>query len=99
GTVERIVVRAQLLEDLGAIRAGVLVALPCVDCVTPSGQPDRLHRLAKGAVRVSLPGSQLEHDARLQCGNGEGCKGNVLMPALNVAQPPRLIEDERIAQR
>ena len=97
--VERIVVDAQVLEDLRRVRARVLVAFPGVDGVAAGLQAERLHGLAKGAVRIAFPGSELDEEPRPQRSDGEEGKGNVFVPAVDVGQPPRLLEHERVGQR
>jgi hypothetical protein len=96
--VERVVVGAQLLEDLGPVRPGVDVALPRVDGVAARPEAERLHRLAERAVGIALPRPELDEHPGPQRGDGEERERNVLVPAVDVGQPPRLVEDDLVAQ-
>ena len=98
GAVEGIVMCPQVLEDLRSVRARVRVAFPRVDRVAPGLQRERLHGLAERAVRIALPGPELDQCSRPQRSDGEEGEGHVLVPADDVGQPPRLIEDDRVAQ-
>jgi len=52
GAVQRVVMRAQVLQHLGPVQSGVRVSRPGIDGVAARRQPELRDGLAEGAVRV-----------------------------------------------
>ena len=99
GSVSRVVVLAELLEHLGTVSPCVLVALPGVHGVGAGRQLECMNGLAETAVRVSLPGPELDEHGGAEDGDGEERERYVLLPAVDVGEPERLLVDDGVAER
>jgi hypothetical protein len=80
-SIERIVMRAKLGEDLRPVKAGVCVPFPRIDGVTSCVKVECSDCLTKGKVGLAMMRSQLDYHAGLQDIDEEHRKRNVFEPS------------------
>src|SRR4029078_1776460 len=89
-----IVKRRPLGEDLIAVKAGMLIALPGIDRVAGSIDAECLDRLGKCAVAQPRVRAELDQRARSQSIDEPKCEGNMTGPTRRPREPRRAREDD-----
>src|SRR6185369_543552 len=87
--IELVVVRANRIEHLLAVEAGMLVALPRVDRVAAGVQFMPLHGLAEGEVGEAAMGPELDENPWAQRPDQPERERGMLVPGGLRPQPPR----------